>query len=385
MGMSDASGRPLDMAVDFVIGNIEVHVFEAAVEPPIQSSFGRVHSRSSLLLAIDDTDGHRGWGEVWTGMPAFGAKHRGEILRRIAIPMLSGQRVTHIGEVGALMRAALLPIERLAGEPGPVAHVLAGIDCALWDLAAKRVGQPLYRLLGGTDATMATYASGVKPGVDAAELDAVRKQGFRAFKFKAGFDDAITLAQLRGLRARLDAGERMMIDANCGWDLVSARQAMDALAGCPLEWVEEPVGPETSALDWKTLAAHSPHPLAAGENLLSHARLAEALDWLDVIQPDLGKWGGISGVLPLARQAVARGKRYCPHTFGTYVGAAHAAHVLAAVGGRGCLELDANPNPLRTCSSGDFPRVEHGMLSLGGEPGIGIEVTIAALRPYAMA
>ena len=393
MGMSETANRSErsgntdnlpDPGTSFVIAKVDVHVFEAPVEPPIQSSFGLVHSRSSLLVCVEDTEGHRGWGEVWTGMPAFGAKHRAEILRRIVMPMMLGARVANIGVFGSMLRSALRPIERLAGEPGPVSHVVAGVDCALWDLAAKRSGMPLYRLLGGTVSTMATYASGIKPGVTDAELDVVRQQGFQAFKFKAGFDDRVTLSQLGDLHTRLHSHERMMIDANCGWDFASAKNAMDALAECPLEWIEEPVGPEVSASEWKSLAAHTRHPLAAGENLLSQDQFEAALDWLAVIQPDLGKWGGISGVVPLARRAVAQGKKFCPHTFGTYVGAAHAAHVLAAVGGSGCLELDANPNPLRTCSAQNFPAVSEGRLTLGSQPGIGIEVSIAALRPFSV-
>lgn len=391
--MSDTAGRSAQSGemdnlehpgTSFVIAKVDVHVFEAPVDPPIQSSFGLVYSRSSLLLCVEDTEGHRGWGEVWTGMPAFGVKHRAEILRRIVVPMMLGAQVANIGEFGSMLRRALLPIERLAGEPGPVSHVVAGVDCALWDLAAKRLGVPLYRLLGGTVPTMATYASGIKPSVTDAELDVVRQQGFQAFKFKAGFDDRTTLRQLCDLHTRLHSHERMMIDANCGWDIASAKSAMDALAECPLEWIEEPVGPEVAASEWRSLAAHTRHPLAAGENLLSREQFETALDWLGIVQPDLGKWGGISGVVPLARRAIAQGKRFCPHTFGTYVGAAHAAHVLAAVGGDGYLELDANPNPLRTRSAQDFPAVRDGRLTLGGEPGIGINVSIAALQPFAI-
>ena len=377
---ADRGGASLtDHSVDVVIQDVKAYRFDAPVVPPIRSSFGWVTERSCLLVSIEDTDGNVGWGEIWTGMPAFGAGHRHDLLTRIAAPLLIGQRVRRIDHVSQQLHAAMLPIERLAGEPGPVSQVIAGIDCALWDLAATRSGLPLYRLLGGTGATMATYASGIRPDLDPAAMDTLRQAGFRAFKFKAGFDDAATFGHLRRQGRGLAAGEHMMIDANCGWDVAAAERAFEALADCPLEWIEEPVGPEVADDAWHRLAARTRHPLAAGENLLSRSRFEAAFDWLGVIQPDLGKWGGVSGVVPLARAALAHGLRYCPHSFGTYVGAAHAAHVLAAVGGDGRLELDVNVNPLRTLSAPDFPDVIDGRLTLTDRPGIGIAVDIAGL------
>lgn len=380
-GSTTGSPAPLTAyPVDFVIRQVKAYRFTAPVRPPIRSSFGPVHERSCLLVSLQDEDGVQGWGEIWSGMPAFGVNHRYDLLTRIAAPLLIGQRVRHIGRITDTLHLGLLPIERLAGEPGPVAQVIAGIDCAMWDLAAKRSGVPLYQFLGGLDPAMATYASGVSPDIDAGAMDRLRGQGYRAFKFKAGFDDARTLKQLHRLGHGLQPAESMMIDANCGWTVDQAKNAFQALAECPLEWIEEPVGPEVTAREWKELAAMARQPLAGGENLRSSEQFEAAFDWLGVIQPDLGKWGGISGVLPLARQAIAQGKRYCPHSFGSFVSAALAAHVLAAVGGNGRLEIDANANPLRTLSAADFPPVREGLLTLGNAPGIGIEVDLRALQ-----
>jgi L-alanine-DL-glutamate epimerase-like enolase superfamily enzyme len=376
----EGSGAPLTRhPIDFVIRQVKGYRFDAPVIPPIRSSFGQIHERSCLLLSIEDMDGTMGWGEIWTGMPAFGAGHRHELLTRIAAPLLAGQRVVQIERIADRLQSAMLPIQRLAGEPGPVSHVIAGIDCALWDLAATRSGMPLYRFLGGTAPTMPTYASGIRPDMDAGAMDALRDAGFRAFKFKAGFDDAGTFGHLHRQGRGLAPGERMMIDANGGWEADAALRAFDALADCPLEWIEEPVGPELPDDAWRLLAARANHPMAAGENMLSRSQFVSAFEWLDVVQPDLGKWGGISGVVPLARHALTRGLRFCPHSFGTYIGAAHAAHVLAAVGGDGRLELDVNANPLRTRSAPDFPPVIDGRLALTDTPGIGIAVNVAAL------
>jgi L-alanine-DL-glutamate epimerase-like enolase superfamily enzyme len=101
-----------------------------------------------------------------------------------------------------------------------------------------------------------------------------------------------------------------------------------------------------------------------------------------VLQPDLAKWGGFSACLPVARQALARGLRYCPHFLGAGVGLLASAHLLAASGGDGQLEVDANPNPLRTATCGPVAQVLDGRVRLSERPGLGDMPDLAALRDH---
>ena len=103
---------------------------------------------------------------------------------------------------------------------------------------------------------------------------------------------------------------------------------------------------------------------------------------LAVVQPDLAKWGGISRGLPLARRIRAAGLRYCPHFLGGGIGLLASAHLLAAAGGDGLLEIDANDNPLRTLLMGPLERVAGGACRLGDEPGLGVVPDLRALRPF---
>jgi D-galactarolactone cycloisomerase len=70
-----------------------------------------------------------------------------------------------------------------------------------------------------------------------------------------------------------------------------------------------------------------------------------------LMQPDLAKWGGFSKTVPVARQIIASGKRYCPHCLGGGIGLVASAHALAAVGGDGMLEVDiqCQPTEKRAC------------------------------------
>jgi D-galactarolactone cycloisomerase len=368
----------------FKIQRIRIYVYQAPANPPIRSSFGQIKERSSLIIAIDDDLHNTGWGEIWSGLPAFGAKHRAQLLQKIVAPQLIGKSVANPAQTYQQLYQSLRPIIRLAGEPGPVSQVLAGLDCALWDLVARRAQLPLYQILGAEkDATtVRVYASGLSPHADHNTLDQLRKQGHIAFKLKAGFDDQTVLPEIARIGRELQKHESIMIDANCGWDINQAIAAANYLSDTPLQWVEEPLGPECSYQEWMRFKAACLHPVAAGENMLSQQEFENSFNWLDVIQPDLGKWGGISSVVPLARQAIASGLRYCPHTFGTNVGAAHAAHVLAAIGGDGLLELDINNNPLRNLAPSAITHIHDGIGTLNTQPGIGIDIHPDALASF---
>jgi D-galactarolactone cycloisomerase len=119
-----------------------------------------------------------------------------------------------------------------SGEPGPFAACIAGIDVALSDLAARKAGLPLWKMLGRSakpEPVMA-YASNLNPTGAPEYVAMCRERGYRAFKLKVAFDMKSDPANVREIAAGLRAGERFMIDANQGWtsrlpDLRSRRSA----------------------------------------------------------------------------------------------------------------------------------------------------------------
>ena len=101
------------------------------------------------------------------------------------------------------------------------------------------------------------------------------------------------------------------------------------------------------------------------------------------MQPDVGKWGGISGCLAVAQRAQSRGVIFCPHWLAGGVGLAASLHLRAALGPQGFAEVDANPNPLR---EEVFPLVpREGWVTLSDAPGIGVAPDLARLSGYAIA
>jgi L-alanine-DL-glutamate epimerase-like enolase superfamily enzyme len=127
-------------------------------------------------------------------------------------------------------------------------------------------------------------------------------------------------------------------------------------------------------------------PLAGGENMVTPAMFDAALSdrALAVLQPDVTKWGGFSGGLPLARRIVAAGMRYCPHMFTGAPGVLASAHLLAAVDAPGgMLEYGIGPHPARDVLLDRS--VEGGSFALGDAPGLGLDVDARRLKPFLLA
>jgi D-galactarolactone cycloisomerase len=151
-----------------------------------------------------------------------------------------------------------------------------------------------------------------------------------------------------------------------------------------LKWLEEPLRADLPWETWDKLKAVTCLPLAAGENMLGFDAFDRALvaRVLSVVQPDLAKWGGISGCRRLASRIADADAVYCPHYLGGGIGLAASAHLLAAAGGSGRLEVDANSNPLRTMLCGPINDVDNGWVTLGNAPALGIEPDLSALSRF---
>lgn len=100
---------------------------------------------------------------------------------------------------------------------------------------------------------------------------------------------------------------------------------------------------------------------------------------LRFVQPDVGKWGGVTGCLRVARAAAQAGLHYCPHWLGGAIGLMASLHLKAGEGGPGWVEIDSNPNPLRESFGDAMPAVHDGHVLLADAPGIGLEPSPAML------
>ena len=372
------------------IARTEVFVFRAPIAVPVVNAFGAMTERVALYLKLTDTDGVEGYAEIWGNFPTLTAEHRARLFDAFVAPRLLAGPITDIGALWHELDRRLHVWGLQAGEPGAFSAIAAGADLALHDLAARRAGVPLWRFLGGTDASpLPCYASGLNPDEQALQqVELARAEGFRSFKIKIGFGQQRDLATLRPVFATLREGERCMVDINQGWDFATAIRSVDYLREFPLNWIEEPLTCDRPAHEWAAVRATARAPIAAGENLRGNLAFHQALadGQLDVVQPDCAKWGGHTATLPVARAVVGAGRIYCPHFLGGAIGLVHSLHLLAAVRGpkghEGLLEWDANPNPLRQLLlEGLLPQHE-GKVALPEGPGLGFTPALERLAPY---
>lgn len=333
------------------IERIEVYALSVAVENGPVSSLGKLKTRNGLLVALTAKDGVTGWGEIWCNFPQRGALGRMNLLQDTIAERLLGLEFYEFDEVRPKLEADFSRMITHTGEYGPFNNCFAGIDTALADMAAKRHGQPLSQFLAADTASkIPAYASA--PNVDDLEksIGDLIQEGHTAAKLKIGFqpekDIKLVDKFIKLASGRLD----LLLDANQNWNVNDAISIMDKISNYPIGFLEEPLHAEAPLKDWAQLAQSISVPLAAGENISTRQKFINFIDQggLEILQPDVAKYGGVSGAFTVGETAIKHEKRCFMHYMGTGLGLAASLHCLAAINGGGLMELDATPNPLRT-------------------------------------
>ncbi len=353
---------------------IEARLVRTPISTPVRTSFGVMHDRPTLLVRVTDAAGVQGYGEVWCNFPVCGAEHRLRLIETEIAPRITGTDFASPQACYAAMTERLRILRLQTGEPGPIAQAIAGVDIAIWDMIGKRLGAPLHALLGAERSRIPAYASGINPVGVLETVTRARAAGHRHFKVKVGFGDVTDQANVAAVAGDLRPGESFLLDANQGWSPEEAGRALRWIEGHAPRWIEEPMPVDVPPAAWHMLKSETSVPIAGGENFLSRKEYDDATrgKWLDFVQPDIAKWGGFTEGLPVARAVVANGLTYCPHSLGGGIALAASAHLLAAAGGPGLLECDANENAFRDAV---FPlALRDGWVTLADTPGLGVDV-----------
>ena len=176
------------------------------------------------------------------------------------------------------------------------------LDCAFWDIEAKRAGQPVWRLAGLAEPKPVTTAYTLSLGEPEAMAAAAAKAAHRPLlKVKLGTaDDAARIAAVRTAAPNA----RLIIDANEGWRADNLARNMAACADAGVVLIEQPL----PASDDAALAGLArPVPVCADESLHDRASLAQLAGRYDAINIKLDKAGGLTEALALAQEARAHG------------------------------------------------------------------------------
>lgn len=367
------------------IARIDVHVFRVPIAEPVVTAFGAMRSRPAVFLRLEDTDGAFGWGEIFANWPAAGAEHRARLVTEDISDRVLGRTFREpAGMFRTLMGECWLRALQ-CGEWGPFGHAISGLDAAYHDLLARKAGLPLARYLSPDAAlSVPAYASGIHIRAADRIIGECRDAGHSAYKIKVGFDVAPDAADTVRIGAGLGPGERLFTDANQGWNASEAMTYLAEISGAPVGWLEEPIPADADPADWQQVADAARIPIAGGENIAGDDDYDRAIGSgiFGILQPDVAKWGGVSGCFDVARRATGAGMMYCPHFLGGGIGLLASAALLAAEGGAGLLEVDVNPNPLRAAFGLWAPGASHGVFSIPDSPGLGIVDLPAEIAQY---
>lgn len=305
---------------------------------PIAFATSGVANRCFGLLRLHDADGAAGIAYAYLG--ATPVSLVGSAIEELLTPLVLGREAEEVEPLWRHLTSSL----QLHGRAGPVVRAMALIDIALWDLKARRLGLPLYRALGARPAeSVPAYAAGgyYGPGKGvaetAAELQELRRLGFRSIKMKTGkLSPEEELRRIEAARAAIGDDADLMLDANNAWpDLDTALRYLRPMQASRPYWIEEPF-PDDDMDVLAELAAATGIPIATGENEANPLRFREMLrsGASSFIQPDATVCGGITPWMRIARMAEGSPVAVCPHAYHNL----H-VHLLAAIDGRGLLEF----------------------------------------------
>jgi len=279
------------------------------VRVPIDPGLAVIGSRGGhtespfLFVRIATDEGLAGVGEVsctpgWSGEDQVTAA---QLIHTYLEPVLVGQDPLDLARLSAALE------RRVAGNP----FTRAGVEMALWDLAGKVAGLPLYRLWGEAqrDAVPTKFSVSGRPPERAAEIAAwAVSQGYTAMKVKVGTDLATDLARVAAVRAAIGPDVRLGVDANGGWSPWVALEAVRRLTEYDVFFVEQPVGPHDLS-QLAAVRAHSPVPILADEsvNTVFEAMAIVRASAADAFSIYVGSGGGLSMARRVSQVAYAAG------------------------------------------------------------------------------
>ncbi|SDS86836.1 mandelate racemase/muconate lactonizing enzyme family protein [Microlunatus soli] len=372
----------------------------------ITTAVVRYHGEATLVR-IDTDEGLSGYGEANPDAGAGGV-----------VGVINSVRELLIGEDPRNVERCWEKLRRrvFAGsQSGVFVIAMSGIELALWDLAAKAMEQPVYRLLGGKFRDRIRVYADCGDGDDpdgsasgcADRAQRMVEEGFTAIKFDidnlhhpAKFDHynhtlggreiRDMVDRVAAIREAIGPDVDLAIDMHARYDVPSACRIAAELEPFALMWLEEPVPPENpQAL--ARVRQSTKTPICAGENLYLRWGFRELLDAgaVDVIEPDIPKCGGLAESKKIANLAEMYYIPFAPHLVSTPLGTMAAAHQCSAVPNFYVQEWHAleerdvwDSYVVPPTDSASI--VKDGYITLPEVPGIGVELDLDNVRRHAV-
>lgn len=311
---------------------ISVDAFQIAWQP------NDPPGRRTAFVRITTDDGIVGYGEA---SPMQGGLHSLGIVERDLAPALIGADPFD----QAVLYDRLLHRNIKLGPEGALTGALAAVDIALWDIKGKTLGLPIYKLLGGAWRTEVPFYASIGGNAARTIEETVRvvearwrKESPAAIKIRRDGDRSQLDADIPGDIAKARAVRKLVgedfplaFDANNGYSVGGAIRVGRALEELGYAWFEEPVqhydvrgmGEVAQRLDITVSAAEQTYTPQALVDMI-HAGVR-------MVQPDIVKMGGITGLMQCAAICYAHGVELVPHQTQPTIGHVANLHVLATL------------------------------------------------------
>jgi L-alanine-DL-glutamate epimerase-like enolase superfamily enzyme len=356
----------------------------------------------TVLVRLTDAEGRTGIGEADAPpsvVTAFLEMPSAHLWSQNPAQLLRGAdpvEVTALWE--RLYQATIYP-----GRRGLGIHALSAIDVALHDLAGKQLGIPAYKLMGGARRPKlrpyCTIYPGLAEGRSVRELMTVIERqfeqalalGFRAVKMEVLFYDLVTDAELVGLikegRRMLGDGITLALDFGYRWhDWHDAKWVLEHVAECDIYFAEATLQHDDLA-GHARLAQHSPIRVCGAEFAATRFEIRE---WIEVgkvavVQPDIGRCGGLTEIRRIAEMCALEGVQVIPHGWKTGITAQCGRHFQAACPAAPLFEFispQVYDSPLRRDLVSPEPEVQDGVMDLPEGAGLGIELAEDVVQRY---
>ncbi len=284
------------------IEKITIYKLDIPLKKPFIISLGPIYNANNLIVTIETSNGIVGTGECSPFMTINGESQQtcfevGQYLAK----GLKGKLATDIeGNHDAMDKI-------IYGN----ASIKSAFDIAMYDIAAQAAGEPLYRFLGGKKnkkiVTDYTISIGTPDEMAAHALE-LKQDGFKVIKVKLGKDGKLDVERMKAIRGAIGKRIALRIDANQGWEVQEAIQALRGMKDLDIQYCEEPIA-RWAFMELKEVRKKSPVKIMADESCFDEHDAKRLIDMkaCDMFNLKLGKSSGIFRAMKIIRMAEAAG------------------------------------------------------------------------------
>jgi L-alanine-DL-glutamate epimerase-like enolase superfamily enzyme len=342
--------------------------------------------RRSALVRITTGDGLVGYGEA---SPMMGGEHSLGVIRDCAAQLVGADVLDHAVIVDRLYHKYIK-----LGPEGAVTGALAALDIALWDLKGKLYGQPIYKLLGGAWRTEIPFYASIGGNANRTVDETVKvvEQRFRtetpaAIKIRwdgdrtrQDYDIPGDIAKAKAVRKLVGDDFPLAFDANNQYSVGGAIRVGRALEDLGYIWFEEPVqhydvramGEVAQRLDITVSAAEQTYTLQALVDIINAG--------VRMVQPDIVKMGGITGLMQCAAICYANGVELVPHQTQPTIGHTANLHGLSTIMHLTKPAEFADPSTRMHVAFENPLKPSNGKFVVPSGPGLGLTINEAELE-----